>query len=87
MLTYRFRRFDTNDPLFRDEEHYARPLYLHWHHFCDIAGIWLVKNWVLIRTIRAGVSGALEMLFVGALAAGASYGIVRAMSTALPGEA
>ena len=38
-----------------------------------------VKNWIMIRTKGAGVYGALQTLFVGALAAGASYGIVRAI--------
>jgi VIT1/CCC1 family predicted Fe2+/Mn2+ transporter len=38
-----------------------------------------VKNWITIRTKKAGVYGALQTLCVGALAAGASYGIVRAV--------
>ncbi|KAL1980960.1 hypothetical protein VTN96DRAFT_3300 [Rasamsonia emersonii] len=36
-----------------------------------------IKNYVTIKTKRAGVYGALQTLFIGALAAGASYGIVR----------
>lgn len=39
-----------------------------------------VKNWITIRTKRAGVYGALQTLFVGVLAAGTSYGIVRAIN-------
>jgi len=38
-----------------------------------------VKNWVIIRTKKAGVYGAAQTLFVGALAAATSYGIVRAV--------
>lgn len=36
-----------------------------------------LKNWVAIRTRKAGFWGAGETLVVGALAAGTSYGIVR----------
>ena len=40
-----------------------------------------VKNWITIRTKRAGVYGAFQTLLVGALAAGTSYGIVRAVDS------
>ena len=43
-----------------------------------------IKNWVTIRTKRAGVYGALQTLFIGVLAAGASYGIVRAIDSTSP---
>ena len=36
-----------------------------------------VKNYVTIRNHRAGLSGALQTLVIGMLAAGTSYGIVR----------
>ncbi|KAK7987102.1 VIT family-domain-containing protein [Apiospora saccharicola] len=39
-----------------------------------------IKNWVTIRNNRAGVKGALQTLLIGALAAGTSYGIVRALN-------
>ncbi|KAK8017038.1 hypothetical protein PG993_015227 [Apiospora rasikravindrae] len=39
-----------------------------------------IKNWVTIRNKRAGVKGALQTLLIGALAAGTSYGIVRALN-------
>ncbi|KAK8075769.1 hypothetical protein PG997_010432 [Apiospora hydei] len=39
-----------------------------------------IKNWVTIRNTRAGVRGALQTLLIGALAAGTSYGIVRALN-------
>lgn len=42
---------------------------------------WL-KNWVAIRTRKAGFWGALQTLIVGALAAGTSYAIVRALDRA-----
>ncbi|KAK0610131.1 VIT family-domain-containing protein [Bombardia bombarda] len=42
-----------------------------------LLGFGYVKNWVTIRTKRAGVEGALQTLVVGALAAGTSYLIVR----------
>lgn len=45
-----------------------------------------MKNWVTIRTKRAGVYGALQTLFVGALAAGTSYGIVRAINSGHAGQ-
>ena len=40
-----------------------------------------VKDWTTIRTIKAGIRGAWQTLLVGALAAGAAYGIVRAIDT------
>ena len=41
-----------------------------------------IKNRITVGTKRAGVYGALQTLLVGALAAGASYGIVRAIDSA-----
>ena len=41
-----------------------------------------MKNWVAIRTRKAGFWGALQTLVVGALAAGTSYAIVRALDHA-----
>jgi predicted membrane protein (TIGR00267 family) len=41
-----------------------------------------LKNWVAIRTRKAGVWGAVQTLIVGALAAGTSYAIVRALDNA-----
>ncbi|KAH8205141.1 hypothetical protein TruAng_000706 [Truncatella angustata] len=38
-----------------------------------------IKNWVMIRNKRAGLRGALQTLVIGALAAGTSYVIVRAL--------
>ncbi|KAK4120577.1 DUF125-domain-containing protein [Parathielavia appendiculata] len=38
-----------------------------------------LKNWVAIRTRKAGFWGAVQTLIVGALAAGTSYAIVRAL--------
>lgn len=38
-----------------------------------------LKNWVAIRTRKAGFWGALQTLIVGALAAGTSYAIVKAL--------
>jgi VIT1/CCC1 family predicted Fe2+/Mn2+ transporter len=38
-----------------------------------------IKNWVAIRTRKAGLYGALQTLVVGVLAAGTSYAIVRAL--------
>ncbi|KAK6067394.1 vacuolar iron transporter (integral membrane protein DUF125) [Seiridium cupressi] len=38
-----------------------------------------IKNWVMIRNKRAGMRGALQTLIIGALAAGTSYVIVRAL--------
>jgi vacuolar iron transporter family protein len=43
-----------------------------------------IKNKVTVGTKRAGAYGALQTLIVGALAAGASYGIVRAIDSADP---
>ncbi|KAK1775449.1 VIT family-domain-containing protein [Copromyces sp. CBS 386.78] len=40
-----------------------------------------VKNWVTIRTREAGVWGAVQTLVIGALAAGTSYAIVRALDS------
>lgn len=38
-----------------------------------------IKNWIMIRNKRAGIRGALQTLVIGALAAGTSYVIVRAL--------
>lgn len=40
-----------------------------------------VKNYVTIRTKRAGAYGALQTLCIGALAAATSYGIVRGINS------
>ena len=49
-----------------------------------LLGFGYVKNWVTIGTKRAGAYGALQTLVIGALAAGASYGIVRAIDSTNP---
>jgi VIT1/CCC1 family predicted Fe2+/Mn2+ transporter len=43
-----------------------------------------IKNYVTIRTGRAGVYGAIQTLIVGVLAAAASYGIVRGIDYRSP---
>lgn len=43
-----------------------------------------IKNYITIRTRRAGVYGAVQTLFIGVLAAGVSYGIVRAIDSRNP---
>lgn len=35
-----------------------------------------IKNYVNVKTTRSGVIGAIQTLCVGAIAAGASYGVV-----------
>jgi predicted membrane protein (TIGR00267 family) len=40
-----------------------------------------LKNWVTIKTKRAGFYGAVQTLFIGALAAGVSYGIVKGIDS------
>lgn len=40
-----------------------------------------VKSWVTIRNKKAGFMGALQTLFIGALAAGTSYAIVRLLDS------
>ncbi|KAK4107263.1 DUF125-domain-containing protein [Canariomyces notabilis] len=40
-----------------------------------------LKNWVAIRTRKAGFWGAMQTLIVGALAAGTSYAIVRVLDS------
>lgn len=42
-----------------------------------LLGFGFLKNWVAIRTRKAGVWGAVQTLVVGTLAAGTSYAIVR----------
>ena len=39
------------------------------------------KNYVVMKTARAGFYGAAQTLFIGVLAAGTSYGIVRAIDS------
>jgi VIT1/CCC1 family predicted Fe2+/Mn2+ transporter len=36
-----------------------------------------IKNYITVKTKRSGLWGAVQTLFIGALAAGTSYGIVR----------
>jgi VIT1/CCC1 family predicted Fe2+/Mn2+ transporter len=43
-----------------------------------------IKNYVTIKTKRAGFYGAVQTLCVGVLAAGTSYGIVRALDSKNP---
>lgn len=45
-----------------------------------------VKNYVTIRTSRAGFYGAVQTLCVGALAAGTSYGIVKGIDSSSIGS-
>lgn len=40
-----------------------------------------VKNYVTVKTKRSGLYGAAQTLLVGVLAAGTSYGIVRAVNS------
>ena len=40
-----------------------------------------IKNWVTVRTKRSALYGAVQTLCVGALAAGAAYGIVKAIDS------
>ena len=46
-----------------------------------LLGFGYIKNWVTVRTKRSAAYGAIQTLFVGALAAGASYGIVKAIDS------
>ena len=45
--------------------------------FVVLLAFGFVKNYVTIKTKRAGFYGAVQTVIVGALAAGTSYGIVR----------
>lgn len=40
-----------------------------------------VKNYISVKTRRSGVYGAIQTLAIGVLAAGISYGIVRALDS------
>lgn len=41
-----------------------------------------IKNWFTVGTKRSGLYGAVQTLIIGALAAGTSYGIVKAIDSA-----
>jgi VIT1/CCC1 family predicted Fe2+/Mn2+ transporter len=43
-----------------------------------------IKNYITIRTRRAGAYGAIEALLIGVVAAATSYGIVRAINSRCP---
>lgn len=45
----------------------------------SLLGFGCIKNWVTVRTKRSVAYGAIQTLCIGALAAGASYGIVKAI--------
>ena len=49
--------------------------------FTILLGFGYVKNWITVRTRRSAAYGALQTLGIGALAAGASYGIVKAIDS------
>ena len=40
-----------------------------------------IKNYVTVRTRRSGFYGAVQTLFIGVLAAGVSYGIVKGIDS------
>lgn len=43
-----------------------------------------IKDWITVRTKRAGVWGAIQTLAIGLVAAGTSYGIVRGLDSKSP---
>jgi VIT1/CCC1 family predicted Fe2+/Mn2+ transporter len=43
-----------------------------------------IKDWITVRTTRAGVWGAIQTLTIGVIAAGTSYGIVRGLNAKDP---
>jgi vacuolar iron transporter family protein len=45
-----------------------------------LLGFGFIKNYLTIKTKRAGFYGAFQTLLIGTLAAAASYGIVRGMN-------
>ncbi|KAI9716628.1 MAG: hypothetical protein M1828_007606 [Chrysothrix sp. TS-e1954] len=51
-----------------------------------LLGFGYIKNWITVGTKRSAVYGALQTLFVGVSAAGASYGIVKAIECSGFGE-
>lgn len=51
-----------------------------------LLGFGYIKNWITVRTKRSAVYGAIQTLCVGGLAAGASYGIVKAIDSSNFGE-
>lgn len=46
-----------------------------------LLGFGSIKNWFTVRTKRSAAYGAIQTLIVGTLAAGASYGIVKAIDS------
>jgi VIT1/CCC1 family predicted Fe2+/Mn2+ transporter len=44
--------------------------------FVVLAAFGFIKNYIMIKTKRSGMYGALQTIIIGALAAGTSYGIV-----------
>ena len=46
-----------------------------------LLGFGYIKNWVTVRTRKSAVYGALQTLCIAGLAAGASYGIVKAIDS------
>jgi len=51
-----------------------------------LLGFGFIKNYVTIKTRRAGFYGAVQTLLIGVLAAGTSYGIVRGLDSRNPVE-
>ena len=51
---------------------------------CILLAFGYVKDWVTVHSKKAGVRGAIQTLLVGVIAAGASYGIVKAVDSISP---
>jgi vacuolar iron transporter family protein len=49
--------------------------------FVILLAFGFVKNYIILKTKRSGLYGAVQTLAVGSLAAGTSYGIVRALDS------
>lgn len=52
--------------------------------FVILLAFGFIKNYVTIKTKRAGFYGAVQTLFIGALASATSYGIVRGLDSQNP---
>lgn len=49
--------------------------------FVILLAFGFIKNYITVKTKRSGLYGAIQTLFIGALAAGTSYGIVRGINS------
>lgn len=66
----------TYDPILCDKACHSRFVHFDRHHRYISTTFGFIKNYITVKTTWSGLYGAIQTLRVGAIAAGASYGVV-----------